>query len=118
MNIFLDDNNDIVMVDGGLSLVTGLEEIRQLVGQVLRSFQANWFLNLDLGMPYFQTILKKSTTPAQLESIYLDAITRTQGILDVESFRLDFDKATRTVNVIFTAQTSDGVINFNLNGEG
>lgn len=117
MNISVDGNNDIVMVDGGLPLVTGIEETRQLLKQTLSSFQADWFLDLDLGLPYFQTILKKSTTVSALEGFYLDEISGVAGVLDIETFNLSFDTTNRRVDISFRVTTSDGVLDFNLNDE-
>lgn len=113
MNIDLSSDNDIVMIDGGLPLVTGLEELRQLVTQVLASFEGDWFLNLDSGMPYFQTILVKATSVAQIEGIYLETIANIPGILDIETFNLEFEAQSRTLDISFRARTTDGVLNFN-----
>jgi hypothetical protein len=114
MNISLSSDNDIQIIDAGLPLVTGIEEIRQLCGQILRSFQGDWFLDLDKGMPYFQTLLVKATTISGIEAIYLDVIGRIPGILDIRTFKLSFDVPNRIMNITFTAQTSDGVLDFNL----
>ena len=113
MNLYLDDNNDIRFVDGDLPTVEGLEEIRQLVKQTLGSVKGEWFLDLDQGLPYFQTIFKKSTSLAAIESIYLEAIGNIPGILDITSFNMEFDPKYRKLNISFTANTTDGVLNFN-----
>jgi len=118
MNIFLNGDNDITMVDGGLLLVTGAEEIRQLVGQTLRSFEADWFLNLELGLPYFQTMLQKVTTLSEIEGIYLDAISGIRGILDIETFSLSFNKENRRADISFRALTTNGILDFTFNNEG
>lgn len=115
MNIDLSDDNDIVMKDGGLPLVTGIEELRQLVTQVLAAFEGDWFLNLDSGMPYFQTILRKATSVSQIEGIYLETIANIPGILDIETFNLEFEAQSRTLDISFRAITTDGVLNFNTN---
>ena len=117
MNISVDSNNDITMVDGGLPLVTGLEEIRQSITQSLSSFQEDWFLNLDLGIPYFQTILKKATSLSEVESIYLEVIASTTGVLDITSFNMVLDTGTRILEVELTADTSDGVLDFTFSNE-
>jgi len=114
MNIGLSSGNDIYVVDGDLPLVTGIEEIRQLVGQVLRSSQGDWFLDFDIGLPFFQTIFQKATSISEIENIYLDRISLVPGVLDITKFDLVSDAATRSINIIFTARTSDGVLNFNL----
>ncbi len=114
MNIGLNAYNDIYTVDGDLPLVTGIEEIRQMTGQMLRSFQGDWFLDLELGMPFFQTIFKKATSISDIEGIYLDRISAIPGILDITKFDLEYTKGSREINIVFTAITTDGILNFNL----
>jgi hypothetical protein len=114
MNIEVDENQDLVVRDGDLSLITGITEIQQLVADTLRSFQGDWFLDLDLGLPYYQTIFRKATSISDIEGIFLDAITSVPGILDITKFDLEFDAKNRTLNVVFTARTTDGILNFNL----
>lgn len=114
MNIGLDQFNNIYVQDGDLPLVTGIEEIRQWVGQILRSFQGDWFLDLDLGMPYYQTIFKKATTISDIEGVFIDTISSIPSILEITKFDLDFDAVNRSLNVIFTARTTDGILDFNL----
>lgn len=109
-----DNNQDLFVRDGDLATVEGIDEIKQLVGDTLRSFEGDWFLDLELGMPYFQTIFKKATSIADIESVYLDAISSIDGILDITKFDLDYASGERTLNVTFTAVTSDGILNFNL----
>lgn len=112
MNISLDSNKDIAMVDGGLPLVTGIEETRQLIDQTLNSFEGDWFLNLDLGLPYFQTILQKSTTVSAVENIYLETIASIRGVLDIETFNLSLNDATRKADISFRVVTSDGLLDY------
>lgn len=113
MNIGVTNQQDIAIIDGNLSIVTGIEEIRQLIKQRLLSFQGEWFLNFNQGMPYFQTILKKATTLSAIENIYINTIIQTPGVIDIETFRLDFDPATRRANITFRALTTNGVLDFN-----
>lgn len=114
MNIGVNSTNDIYIDSGELPMVTGIEEMRQLVGQVLRSFQGDWFLNFDLGMPYYQEIFRKATSISDIEGIFLDVISSISGILDITKFDLDFNASDRSLNVLFTARTTDGILNFNL----
>ena len=113
MNIGVTSDQDIAIVDANLSLVTGLEEIQQLVQQRLLSFRGDWFLDLQLGMPYFQEILRKETTLSGVELAYLDTISRVPGILSIDTFELIPDAANRIANIKFTATTTNGVLNFN-----
>lgn len=114
MNILLNTEGDIEVVDGALPLVVGIDEIAQLCKQHLLASEGDWFLNLDLGLPFFQFIFKKTTTLSGIEGIYLTAIARVPGIININTFSLAFEPTTRTLDVTFQAQTTSGVLNFNL----
>ena len=110
----MNGDNDIHVEDGELPLVTGLKETEQLTRQVLKSSIDDWFLDLELGLPFFQQIFKKATTIADIEGIFLDRITAIPSILNVSKFDIEYEPTTRDVNIIFTAKTTDGILNFNL----
>lgn len=114
-NIGVSEEGDIVVVDGGLSIVEGSQELVQLLNQALSAAQGDWFLDTGLGMPQFQEILKKSTSVAQIESIYLDTINALPGVLDIETFNLSLDPGTRVLSISFRVRTTDGVLDYNLN---
>ena len=114
-NIAVNEEGDIAVVDGALGIVSGIDELTQLIDQTLSASQGDWFLDIDLGIPNFQVILKKSTSIAQIESIYLDTINAIPGILEIETFNLSLDSATRVLSISFRARTTDGVLDYNLN---
>jgi hypothetical protein len=114
MNLLLNSQSDIEVVDGALPLVEGIDEIAQQTKQQLSASVGDWFLDIEQGLPYFQLILKKTTTLSAIEGIYLTAIAKIPGIVNVNSFTLDFEPTTRALNIIFSAQTREGVLNFNL----
>ena len=113
MNILLDGNSDLQILDGNLPMVEGLDEIRQAVELSLKSFQGEWFLDFDSGIPYFQTIFKKGTTLAAIESIFLNSITSIVGVLDIQTFNLSYNPESRRLNVEFSALTTDGILEYN-----
>jgi len=116
MNIGVNSTNDIYIDSGDLPMVTGIEETRQLVGQVLRSSLGDWFLDLEIGLPYYQTIFQKATSIADIEGIFIDRIAGVPGILNISKFDIDYEPSTRLLNIVFTAKTTDGILNFNLLG--
>lgn len=113
MNLLLTADNDLAIVDGSLKLITGVEEITQKIKQVLTCSKADWFLDLDLGLPFFQQLLQKSTSAALVEATYLTTISAIPGVLDILEFRLDYEPTTRSASIAFKVSTSDGVIDFN-----
>lgn len=116
MNLQLTTDNDLAIVDGGLKYVNGLDEIAQKTRNVLQCSQGDWFLDLDQGLPFFQEIFRKAQSLSYIENIYLEAINSVPGIIDINEFKVEFEPSTRVVNITFKAATSDGVLNFNLEG--
>jgi len=113
MNISL-QNMDIAVIDGALPLVEGIDEVEQSITNALSSYEGEWFLDLDQGMPYFQVILQKSTSLSTIEAYFLKAISLVPGVLDIETFEMDFDPSTRVLDITTRIRTSDGVLDYNL----
>ena len=116
MNIHL-QSMDIAVIDGALPMVIGIEEVQQSLTNSLSSFEGEWFLDLGLGMPHFQIILDKATSLSTIESYFLDAIVAVPGVLDIETFDMEFFADTRSLDITTRVRTSDGVLDFNLNKE-
>lgn len=93
--------------------VDGQEEIRQHLMQRLRTFLNEWFLDLSIGLPYFEEVLIKQPNQAGIESIFIEEILQCPGIVRLLDFNLDLDKD-RTLTVSGTAEGYDGLIDFSL----
>ncbi len=112
MNIGINDAGDWDILNGELVFVRDQEELRQFLIQKMRTFLGEWFLDLRVGVPYFEEIFKKRPDPAIIESIFVNEILATPGIVDLVEFDLNLDNATRSLSVDFRATTLDGEINF------
>ena len=112
MNIGIDASGDIDIENGQLVMVEGQEEIRQHLEQRLRSFLGEWFLDQTIGIPYFDDILKKNVIPSEVESIFINEILSTPGVVRLLTFDLTLDKDVRRLNLTFMAETVDGIVDF------
>ena len=84
----LDSNND-------LSMISDAEQVGQNVAQRLKSFEGEYFLDREHGVPWFQRIF---TAPANLplsESILKREIIETEDVLQLLSFDASFDPVQR-----------------------
>lgn len=99
----VDDENpiegDLRLVDGQFVLVEGIEAKRQDLTVCLRWFKGEWFLDARTGMPWFQKILGTRTPLPGIERIFRRAITQRAWVAAIESIRLVFDRASRTLRV-------------------
>lgn len=101
----LDVNNDIVFSESGFLRATRGRLVVQQVRSNLLYYRAEWFLNRNNGVPYFQDVFVKPANLNLLESELKSTILNTPGVDSLISFSLDFDTSTRKVSVSFEART-------------
>lgn len=111
-DLSLNSDNDIELDVTDLKTVDGVDAIDQHLGQRLKTFLGEWFLDTRIGIGYFQHILKKSYDPIVVDTILKDAVINTPGILQLLSWDLDVDNSLRELTLTFKAQTSTGILNF------
>lgn len=88
--------NDLFLAgDGNLKMVTEAEAVGQHVRQRLSTFSGEWFLDTTAGVPWLTDILGKQYDPAIAESVVKAEILNTDGVTEITSFSVGFDKATR-----------------------
>lgn len=102
---------DIELTGNDFELTTGREAIEQHLAQRLKTFINEWFLDLRIGIPYFEHIFKKRFDPVIVDSVLKREIIRTPGSIELLRFNADVDSG-RTLNVEFKLKTTEGVINF------
>lgn len=100
----LDPTTHLLVREGGSFVrISGAEEIRQNVEVRLRLFRGEAWLNILLGVPYFEQVLIKGADAAALESVFREAILGADGIVSITSLRLTFDPAARVLTVDYKA---------------
>lgn len=105
---------DLELTNGDLVLTEKSDAIRQHVRQRLWTFFAEWFLDTSVGVPYYQVILVKNPSLANVEGVLQQEILATPGITELLAFELDYDSATRELSVEFQARALDEVIDFSI----
>ncbi|MFT0547502.1 hypothetical protein ACMHYO_14365 [Allopusillimonas ginsengisoli] len=79
--------------------LTGREAIAQTVVTRLKLFLGEYFRDVTDGTPWFQQILGKFENINAVEAILRNRIARTQGVVRLLSFDLQFDLDARTLSV-------------------
>ncbi|MBX4889763.1 hypothetical protein [Rhizobium bangladeshense] len=88
--------NDLFLTGSGdLATVSDAEAVGQHVRQRLSTFTGEWFLDTTAGVPWLDRILGKAYDPALAESVVKAEILNTDGVTEITSFSVTFDKATR-----------------------
>ena len=109
-NLYLDTlNYDLTVQDFNLRFTSDLTEyVSQKIENVLSTFTNEWFLDDTIGIPYYDRILIKQADINDVNNIILTAINGITEIIEVLSFDVSFDSATRTYSMDFKIVASDG----------
>lgn len=112
MDLKLGADGDLVIDNDDFALVDGADAIAQDISTRLQFFQGSWFLDIRLGMPYYQRILGKKARLNVIKSIFAEAISSTAGVTAINDLVVDFDGLTRAVSVVSRVSTIFGPLDY------
>ena len=102
MDILLDrSTHDIVLNGYDLQIVNDVDLIRQRIKQRILTIQGEWFLNTDIGLPWFEEIIGKGSEEQQISALLIRQIAETEGVDVIIEFNLTLDRRVRTMRVQF-----------------
>lgn len=87
-DLFLDDS-------GSLAVVRDTEAVGQHVRQRLMTYEGEWFLDREAGVPWVRDIVGHGYDPIMAESVLKAEVLDTDGVTDINSFSVRFDNSTR-----------------------
>lgn len=96
-------SNDLVRVGGTFVRVSDLPEAVQHVDTRLRIFRGEVFLDIEIGIDFFEEILRKQINPAAVIGEFRDAILGTPGIVEIVTLVINLDAANRRLEVEWSA---------------
>lgn len=105
--------NDLYLAsDGSLATVTDAEAVGQHAKQRLSTFAGEWAYDTTCGVPWLSQILGKGYDPALAEAVVKAEILDTDGVTEITSFSVSFDKTSRgvTVNEVEVLTVYDEVV--------
>lgn len=105
-------NGDLKVTDNSLSLVTAADAIRQHLQVRFGLFLGEWFLNEELGVPWFRDVLVKKPSFVVVQETLKGVILDTPGVLEIERFEFDYAAASRVATLSFTCLSTEGFIDF------
>lgn len=99
IGLAIDPITNDLFVDGSnnLAIVTGAEAVGQHARQRLKTFQGEWFLDTSAGVPWLAQIMGAKYDPALVEAVVKAEILDTDGVVEITSFSVGFDRSTRNV---------------------
>lgn len=116
ISLALNAGNDIELDEktGAIRTVSGGDEVCQNVRCRLLFYMAEWFLDVEAGIPYFQSYFTKPANYAFMEARLKSEILTTPGIASIDTFSSVFDPKTRQFKVSFSATTNYGSVSSTL----
>ena len=109
-DLALDGTGDLLIDGGDLSIVRDGDALVQQLAIDFQFFKGEWFLDVRLGVPYFQEVLIKNPDLVAVNGIFRQVLEQSPAVNSIEEFNSDFDAATRKLSVTFTVRTVDGQI--------
>lgn len=109
VDILLDATGDLD-IDSDIHFSTGLAAVAQGIRLRCLLFKGEWFLDLELGVPYFQDILGQKFSEVKVRTAFRNAILDTPGVAEIVSLTTDFNAATRRLTVSWVVDTDFGQV--------
>ncbi len=103
-----DDDGDLYLGPNGAEFTSGIEGVTQLVGEAIRLFKEEWFLNLDKGMPWFQEILGEKYDETNARRRLMETILDVPGMVEIISLEMSFDATNRKMTGSHELRTQFG----------
>lgn len=111
-DVALAADGDILIDAGGLHLLSGTDAIVQAARFRMLFFRAEWFMNMDIGVPYFEELIgdasKNAGVQGRAEAAFAAAILSTPGVTEILQLGVAIDGKTRTMIVTWKARCAFG----------
>ena len=95
------NNNDLFLTPGkNLALVEYPQSIAQAIECRLKTFLGEWFLDQDLGIPFFSDVLIKTDDKSKIDLIFQKEILKINGVVKIEQFASEINRETREYKIM------------------
>lgn len=89
-------------------LIDDTDQIQQNLVIRLKFILAEWYLDINAGLPYFEDFFIKNPNQIRIESVLKAEIVNTEGVVELLSFESAYDDAQRKYSVRFSVRTISG----------
>lgn len=103
-DILLTGGHDLAIIDFDLKLTDETSVVAQRVKRALLLFKGEYFLDSDIGIPYYNDILGTKNSVDTIQAIFINAIREVSGVADVKEFNIAFDNKERTLTINMTVK--------------
>ena len=109
-DLLLDITNDLVIESGDFVFARGIDAVTQSCRIALQMFEEEWFLDLDVGIPYWQNILGFKPDVAVQAAIvaFTSELLSVSGVIAVTRMDVEYVGATRSLEVTWQVRSGLG----------
>jgi hypothetical protein len=94
-------------------VVSDRDQVKQNIKIRLLMIQGEWFLNSQIGLPYFEKILVKNPDFSAIDVMIKATIVDTPEVTGITAYSSMFNKAARRLSISFQASTIYGNVTIN-----
>jgi hypothetical protein len=114
-DILLTKSHDLAIENFDLRLTSDEEAVGQRLKQTLLLFKGEWFLDQDIGVPYYGDILGTKNSIDAIRAVLINAIQDVEGVKEIVEFSLAMNDATRILDIkISVIDDLDNQVNIDL----
>ena len=106
-DLYLDQMGNIAMSN------SDIEALKNVIENVVKTQMGELQLNINKGVPYFQTIFSHQTNVPYWKVYMIDAIENVEGVISCEYFNIDIDNEKNLLTYIASIKTEFGDILLN-----
>jgi hypothetical protein len=101
-DLLLNANGDLAIVNGDLQLTNGTQTLEQRIRRALLTFKGEWFLDEDIGIPYWEEILGQKDSIDAIKDVFIDAILKIEGVQELKDLKIKLNNEERGLEMNFT----------------
>lgn len=108
MDLLLASNGDLAFSNGQCPVTTSYEDsVAQRLEITLRTFLGEWFLDTEIGVPYFESIFIKQQNKSAIDIVFQEKILSDVDVEGIVEFDSQLDK-NRNYSATFKVSTVGG----------
>jgi hypothetical protein len=106
----LDSTKDLFLREGTIATVLDPDQVAQDIKTKLQTFQGEYFLDVEFGVPYFQTIFQKPSDIGLFDTAIRAMIYSAPGVDDITAYQSSINSIERRYRVDFTVSLVDNTL--------
>ena len=97
-DLLLNNDHDLEIEGFDLKLTNKEQIVSQRIKQALLTIKGEWFLDIELGIPYME-LLGQKNAPESISTVLVSHIMRVEGVKEIISLEVEEDKINRQMIV-------------------